>query len=773
MNLPDVSAATPALRRKGFTLILVIGPSRGAVRAGLERAEALAADAGRKKSVSVAIDQPTPAERAATAYRLNRQREALHEDGRAVFIGLLDSDLPAFAHEAPDLWSVRTLVVRNTRLSPARTESTALDLPHTPIVPAVPAPDLDLNAVGPPPPARRRVPRPSGPAVPLLTRYPLALLVGDAGSGKTTTLLKLAAALRVNGQRVQLISLPEISREHLDPLDLPAALRAILGEHDGTPHWLLLDGLDEIPRPDRHRLVWLADDLVSTGYAQGAVLATRPRALSEPGQDSPTDTLPRVRLQPLDNEQLRGAIRSLERAGQRLLARKARTALGFSTEENPRTQRLRSLCRRPLLLRALLNGLEVLEELPKEHHLLDGFLRTLAPESALGAAEQLAVAAYQIGSTIIPNDPSLAASRDIVSTTGLVVRHRDALRFVHAALQDQLVARAVARSRDFAFAAPFLWRGYDEPGFPARHPRPSSAGRLIASQWEEVAPDAFAEHLDQAARGANADPLGRAGHVVSLLANTWGESTPASLRPLAKNLRDALYLWNRTPERWRSSSDGFTTALWLGMMGDPRLSGEVFEPMGDDWELAKWPVTVREFARFVDAGGYENPSWWTSEGWRWRKRPVQDRSKDYPALWNSPGNSRPWQPVAGISHHEAMAYVRWRQQDDPSLALPTLEEWQNAAQRAPLWLNAPPSDWPPSRYRSRPLPIGASAHLGGPIEDLVGLVREWVVSTPMCAVGISATDTPEKLKDAPVRPVQGGWQWWHPFGLRLARIRSC
>ena len=97
--------------------------------------------------------------------------------------------------------------------------------------------------------------------------------------------------------------------------------------------------------------------------------------------------------------------------------------------------------------------------------------------------------------------------------------------------------------------------------------------------------------------------------------------------------------------------------------------------------ISRYPVTNAQFGPFIRAKGYENPEWWTDEGWNWRigknsdlsgikdkkirniyepvlKRQLQEqRNQPYwyeDALWN--GNNR---PVVGITWFEAFAYIQW------------------------------------------------------------------------------------------------------------------
>ena len=74
----------------------------------------------------------------------------------------------------------------------------------------------------------------------------------------------------------------------------------------------------------------------------------------------------------------------------------------------------------------------------------------------------------------------------------------------------------------------------------------------------------------------------------------------------------------------------------------------------DAYRIAKYPVTNAQYQAFVEAGGYEQRSYWTDEGWAWRTReksPGRNAtavSSTCPTIpwWASPG-TRPSPSVAG------------------------------------------------------------------------------------------------------------------------------
>jgi formylglycine-generating enzyme required for sulfatase activity len=171
----------------------------------------------------------------------------------------------------------------------------------------------------------------------------------------------------------------------------------------------------------------------------------------------------------------------------------------------------------------------------------------------------------------------------------------------------------------------------------------------------------------------------------------------------------------------RSRRDAGDLLGRLGWRPDPALDDLLLataglEPTGLDafrrvetdhgpiW-MGKYPVTNAQFARFIEAGGYDNPDFWSQTGWAWRTgrydsqapadvqewlkkyRPTEKRAQPY--FWEM----RPWNsplcPVVGVSWFEAEAYAGWLttclnsgEKKLPSgklvARLPTEMEWQAA-----------------------------------------------------------------------------------------------
>ena len=158
------------------------------------------------------------------------------------------------------------------------------------------------------------------------------------------------------------------------------------------------------------------------------------------------------------------------------------------------------------------------------------------------------------------------------------------------------------------------------------------------------------------------------------------------------------------------------------------------------YRIARVPVSNGEWQAFVDAGGYDQPQWWSERGWRHRV----DAGLERPLFWSPDGSRRRFghveeipadEPVQHVCFFEAEAYAAWA-----GARLPTEQEWEKAcawdpvAQHRRRWPWGD-SEWTPALANLggealRPAPVGAygpgaSAH---GVEQMIGDVWEWTSS---------------------------------------------
>jgi len=199
----------------------------------------------------------------------------------------------------------------------------------------------------------------------------------------------------------------------------------------------------------------------------------------------------------------------------------------------------------------------------------------------------------------------------------------------------------------------------------------------------------------------------------------------------------------QTP-RWRQALTSYWCPVDAGAFwyGDDRKGTLRKVTLSYPYQIARYPVTHADFARFVADGGYTQERWWTAEGRQWRGQ----NSVMAPGFFDNTRYNNPMQPVVGVSWYEAVAYCTWltdqghRQGWLPQtdvIRLPTSLEWERTArhtdQRRYPWGDAEP-DAERANYDETgigaPSPVGCfpqgSAACGA--LDMAGNVDEWTIT---------------------------------------------
>ena len=104
----------------------------------------------------------------------------------------------------------------------------------------------------------------------------------------------------------------------------------------------------------------------------------------------------------------------------------------------------------------------------------------------------------------------------------------------------------------------------------------------------------------------------------------------------------------------------------------------------NDFQIENFPVTNAQYLEFIEVGGYDDFSFWLSDGWDvakknewkapmyWEKEDGEWFTRDFVGK----RKINPNEPVCHVSFYEAMAFCKWA-----GKRLPTEAEWEKAA----LW----------------------------------------------------------------------------------------
>ena len=229
----------------------------------------------------------------------------------------------------------------------------------------------------------------------------------------------------------------------------------------------------------------------------------------------------------------------------------------------------------------------------------------------------------------------------------------------------------------------------------------ASASRSQRTEWparEEV--QRFADQCDARILDALANaPIEQPGH--PLLQDA--QAVFAILEHEAMHQETMLYMWHQLPYEHKlapadlhSDVTGRTpapakVAVPAGRATLGARPGEI--PFGWDneftGEVVDVPafaidvhnVTNEQFMEFVDAGGYNQPDWWTPEAFDW----IRHEGIEHPRFWVRSNGSWKWRGMfdeidlppawpAYVSQAEAAAYARWKDG-----RLPTEAEYHRAA----------------------------------------------------------------------------------------------
>jgi formylglycine-generating enzyme required for sulfatase activity len=324
------------------------------------------------------------------------------------------------------------------------------------------------------------------------------------------------------------------------------------------------------------------------------------------------------------------------------------------------------------------------------------------------------------------------------------------VRFTHQLLQEALASRVLREtSESGAREAQHFWpagRWWQRNGWEvvAEIAAEACVGddaalwrliRWLAQAQPEVACDAWQRAGAPALPPALAAEITR--HWLPRLTDDKPEPSPAARAAIGRALAGSD-LDHRRGVGVRA--DGLPDIDWVFISGKRPFTyqkgekGSAVKLTLPDFEIARYPITNRQFQAFVDAGGYADERWWVGLAQR-------IETPDEPS-WKDPNA-----PRETVSWYEAVAFCRWLGHalhgDEGAIQLPTEQQWERAARgvdgREYPWgegyraghanCNESSRDIDGGTYVGRTTAVGIYPYpsLDG-VHDLAGNVWEWCLN---------------------------------------------
>jgi len=175
----------------------------------------------------------------------------------------------------------------------------------------------------------------------------------------------------------------------------------------------------------------------------------------------------------------------------------------------------------------------------------------------------------------------------------------------------------------------------------------------------------------------------------------------------------------------------------------------------DSFEIARYAVTRREYARFLSETAYPEP-----------------------AGWHDPSLGGADQPVVGVSWFAAISYCEWLSREGKKFRLPTEAEWEKACRGGIedadyAWGNEPPADLEYFRGEWKgPRPVGQGPLNGYGLFNAGDNVHEWCMDWYGEDYYASSPERNPTGPESGTRRVSRGGSWRHQIKASRAAHRS-
>ncbi|MCU7842696.1 MAG: formylglycine-generating enzyme family protein [Candidatus Thiodiazotropha sp. (ex Monitilora ramsayi)] len=155
----------------------------------------------------------------------------------------------------------------------------------------------------------------------------------------------------------------------------------------------------------------------------------------------------------------------------------------------------------------------------------------------------------------------------------------------------------------------------------------------------------------------------------------------------------------------------------IGARDEPKAYDNELPPQAvelSSYRIALTPVSNAQYLTFMQAGGYEDSSYWSEHGQDWlRENPhyrpefwrQDSKGQWYGIALNGQGDLPPDEPVVGINHFEAEAFAQWAGQSTAEYEGAILQheyQWEVAARSGVLKQSGRAWEWCGNSYHTYP-----------------------------------------------------------------------
>lgn len=605
-----------------------------------------------------------------------------------------------------------------------------------------------------------------------ITSTPRSILIGQAGSGKTTTLMRLARMLAERALDDASAAIPVFIplRSYAKEKRLREIASSQFQKLDRFRHYwdsgqifLILDGLDEL-EIDQARL--LVEELTSV---EAFVVSSRPHA----------SVLDELEINALEVSLLPPSDHALDDYIERLLPENAARNFINVIRQNENYQ---NLARNPLFLQMLVQVYSYQGKIPSNRGKLyqtmieyllrskekfagididaatnviaqtihkQGISASISYDAASNALKEYFIFTRRFKSTAYSRS-EIKKSLEAILTSGILIEDQDKIRFAHRTFSEYFAARELSRAMENGDNPRHYWKTenwwqeseWDEVVILLAGITEKNRVAKWINDWKPTLAAQCLIYYDDVRIEPDASYVVTS-RLVQLLEDELALKIPAKNRIVAGHLlarigdsRSGIGVRgsDRTPD-----IDFVEIPGGMFIMGSEKSSGgsnlapyadetPVFQAALSSYRISRYPITNMQFSSFVE-DGYHDDRWWND-----LVQPKSSRVRQRLVFENPVQN----EPCTFITWYEAVAFCRWLSVKlGFEVRLPTEMEWEKAARGTDGRIFTHGDTYQPYICNGKDAGLDAQSPVGSfsesdsiyGVKDMMGNVMEWCINS--------------------------------------------